>query len=142
VTNILDGHRADGRWRLELRKLRSGIDAFNAAYAYTLDKGDIADWPGFFTDAGRYRITARENFEADLPIGLIYCDGMGMLIDRASAIAQTTTFAPRYLSHINSGVFVKGVDAAGAIHTSTNYVILQTLMEVETTVLQAGEYID
>jgi hypothetical protein len=39
-------------------------------------------------------------------------------------------------------VFVKDVDAAGAIYTSTNYVILQTLMEAETTVLQAGEYID
>lgn len=142
MIEIRDVHRADGGSNKALRGLRPEIDAFNASYAYTLDRGDIADWPGFFTADGRYRLTARENYEADLPIGLIYCDGRGMLIDRAAAIAETTTFAPRYLSHILSGCFVKEIDAEGLICTSTNYVVHQTLMEAETTILQAGEYID
>ena len=122
--------------------LRPLIEDFNARYAYTLDRGNLEDWPGYFAEHGRYRITARENALAGLPIGLIYCDGHGMLNDRVRAILQTTTFAPRYLSHMLSGVFVKGVDAEGVIHAITNYMVLQTLVEGETRILQSGEYVD
>ncbi|MBT5455685.1 MAG: aromatic-ring-hydroxylating dioxygenase subunit beta [Rhodospirillaceae bacterium] len=126
----------------ELRELRFEIEEFNATYAQVLDEGDLYDWPKFFTDDGFYRITGRENADEGLPIGLIYCDGMGMLIDRTRAIVKTTMHAPRYLRHFNSNVQVLGVSADGEIESRSNYLVVETLMEDKTRIFQAGRYDD
>ena len=142
----------------ELRDLRFEIEEFNTEYAHgqdaghggaavevmrhVLDEGDLYDWPGFFTDDGFYRITGRENADEGLPIGLIYCDGKGMLIDRTRAIVKTTMHAPRYLRHYTSNVQVLGVGAAGDIEARSNYLVVETLMEDKTRIFQGGRYDD
>lgn len=126
----------------ELRELRFEIEEFNTAYAHVLDEGDLYDWPKFFTDDCTYRITGRENADEGLPIGLIYCDGMGMLIDRTRAIIKTTMHAPRYLRHYTSNVQVLGVGAGGEIESRSNYLVTETLMEDKTRIFQAGRYDD
>jgi len=50
--------------------------------------------------------------------------------------------APRYLRHYNSNVRVIGVDADGTIRSESNYLVLETLMEEETRIFQAGLYMD
>lgn len=127
-----------GQWR----DLRFEIEEFNIAYAYTLDEGDLAAWPDFFTADGFYRITSCENADAGLPIGLVYCDGRGMLIDRIRAVMKTTMHEPRYLRHYNSNVRVLDVDGAGVVRASSNYLVVETLMSGETRILQAGRYDD
>jgi len=72
-----------GRAPASLRELRLEIEEFNAEYAAVLDAGRVQDWPQFFTEDAIYRITGRENADAGLPVGLVYCEGMGMLGDRA-----------------------------------------------------------
>ncbi len=126
----------------ELRELRFEIEEFNTEYAQVLDEGDLYDWPAFFTDDGFYRITGRENADEGLPIGLIYCDGMGMLIDRTRAIVKTTMHAPRYLRHYHSNVQVLGVGDNDEIEARSNYLVVETLMEDETRIFQAGRYDD
>lgn len=126
----------------ELRELRFEIEEFNTEYAHVLDEGDLNDWPDYFIDDGVYRITGRENADAGLPIGLIYCDGRGMLVDRVRAILKTTMYAPRYLRHYTSNVQVLGVNAAGDIEARSNYLVLETLMEDMTRIFQAGRYDD
>jgi len=126
----------------ELRELRFEIEEFNTEYAHVLDEGDLYDWPDFFTDDGFYRITGRENADEGLPIGLIYCDGKGMLIDRTRAIVKTTMHAPRYLRHYTSNVQVLSVGAAGEIEARSNYLVVETLMEDKTRIFQAGRYDD
>ncbi len=126
----------------ELRELRFEIEEFNTEYAQLLDEGNLYDWPKFFTDDGFYRITGRENADEGLPIGLIYCDGMGMLIDRTRAIVKTTMHAPRYLRHYNSNVQVLGVGDNDEIEARSNYLVVETLMEDETRIFQAGRYDD
>src|SRR5262245_21517121 len=79
------------------RTARFEIDEFNTEYAAALDAGDVAAWPGFFTDDALYRITGRDNADADLPVGLVLCEGIGMFKDRALAISSTMMFAPRYM---------------------------------------------
>ncbi len=127
-----------GAWR----DLRFEIEEFNIDYAHTLDEGDLATWPDFFTADGFYRITSRENADAGLPIGLVYCDGRGMLIDRIRAVMQTTMHEPRYLRHYNSNVRVLDVTADGAVRASSNYLVVETTMDGETRILQAGRYDD
>src|SRR5690606_30979121 len=70
----------------EARALRFEIEEFNAEYAAALDALEIDRWPEFFTDDAFYRITARENFDAGLPVGLVWCDGKPMMRDRAAAV--------------------------------------------------------
>jgi anthranilate 1,2-dioxygenase small subunit len=125
----------------ELIQLRWQIEEFNCSYTETLDRGDIEAWPAFFTEDGVYRLMARDNAEACLPLSLISCDGMGMLKDRAYAIAHTEMFAPRYISHHVSQIRVTQVD--GEIVTAqASYMILETLTDEPTRILQSGRYFD
>jgi 3-phenylpropionate/cinnamic acid dioxygenase small subunit len=126
----------------ELRDLRLEIEDFNTEYAVVLDAGRVADWPGFFTEDAIYRITGRENWDANLPVGLVYCEGMGMLRDRALAIAKTTMFAPRYLMHQISNTRVLSVDPSGLIAAEANYALYETLVDERTTLQQVGRYHD
>ena len=126
----------------ELRELRFEIEEFNTEYARVLDDGDLETWPGFFADDGLYRITSRENADDDLPIGLIYCDGRGMLIDRIRAVTKTTMHEPRYLRHFTSNVRIAGVGDGGAISSASNYLVVETLMEGGTNIFQSGRYED
>src|SRR5690242_15816135 len=110
-----------------LRELRLDIEEFNFAYAATLDDGKLADWPSFFTEDAFYRIRSRENADAGLPVGLVYCEGRKMIIDRAFAIIHTAMFEPRYFRHVISNTRVLGVDPDGIISATSNYLLLETL---------------
>jgi len=67
--------------RLELHELY-------ADYAACLDSDTLERWPDFFTEECAYRITSAENYEAGLPLGLIYATSKNMLKDRVSALRQ------------------------------------------------------
>jgi len=124
------------------RALRLELEEFHADYCHALDNGRIEEWPGFFAKDALYRITARENAEAGLPVGLVYCEGLAMIKDRAFAIAGTAMFAPRYLLHMVSNLRIAEVDGAGGIAAEANYLVLQTLIDEDTTIHQAGRYFD
>jgi 3-phenylpropionate/cinnamic acid dioxygenase small subunit len=124
------------------RALRPEIEEFHAEYCYILDNGRIEEWPRFFAEDAIYRITARENVEADLPVGLVYCEGLAMIRDRAFAIAGTAMFAPRYLQHMVSNLRITAEAPDGTISAETSYLLLQTLVDEDTRVHQAGRYFD
>jgi 3-phenylpropionate/cinnamic acid dioxygenase small subunit len=130
---------SDGR---RLRELRLEIEEFNSEYAAVLDSGKIEEWPRFFTEDAIYRITGRENADAGLPVGLVYCEGMGMLRDRALAIAKTTMFAPRYLLHQVSNARVLEASVSGEIRAAANYALFETLVDEKTILQQVGCYHD
>ncbi len=123
------------------RELRLEIEEFHAAYCWTLDRGALEEWPEYFTDDAVYRITARENADAGLPVGLVYADSKAMIRDRAFAIQHTQMFAPRYLQHFVTNVRV--ISAQGdAVKAQANYLLLQTLVDGPSTIQQAGRYYD
>ncbi len=126
----------------ELREIRLEIEEFNADYAAVLDAGRVEEWPRFFTEDALYRITGRENADANLPVGLVYCEGMAMLRDRALAISKTTMFAPRYLLHQVTNTRVLAVEASGEIAAEANYALYETLVDEKTTLQQVGRYRD
>lgn len=126
----------------EARELRLEIEEFNTEYARVLDALEVGRWPDFFTEDGFYRVTAKENADADLPVGLVWCEGRPMLRDRVAAIRKTMVYAPRYIRHMISNTRINGVEADGAIRAEANYLILETLMEDETRIFQAGQYRD
>ncbi len=74
-----------------------GLTELNQAYADSLDSGDLAAWPDFFTTDGVYKAQGRENFDRGLPLAAMLCDGRCMLDDRVTVISQIMVYAPRSL---------------------------------------------
>lgn len=124
-------------------RLRLEIDEFNVAYCRALDEFRLLDWVECFADDCLYAVTARENHDAGLPVGLVYCEGKGMVHDRAFAIANTAMFAPRYLRHFVSNLQVGEARADGTVPAESNYLLVQTLHDrPEPKLHQVGRYID
>jgi anthranilate 1,2-dioxygenase small subunit len=138
----LTGYEAIEVERATARNLRFAIEEFNAEYCAVLDCGEIEKWPHFFTEDAIYRITAKENADAGLPVGLVYAEGRNMMHDRAVAIARTQMFAPRYNLHLVGNVRVTKVDELGEITAQSNFILLQTLVDGPTTLHLAGRYYD
>ena len=128
--------------RLEALLLHREIEEFNNAYAAALDENRLADWAEMFTDDGSYVVISRENADRNMPVGLIYCENKGMILDRANAM-KTEMFAPRYLRHIVGNLQVLGDEENGDIRARCNYVVVQVLFDRPDAKLhQVGVYYD
>ena len=84
---------ADDR-RIAALLLHREVEEFNNAYATALDEGRLVDWAELFVDDAFYVVISRENADRNMPVGLIYCENKGMILDRANAM-KTEMFAPR-----------------------------------------------
>lgn len=127
--------------RAALREMRWLVEEFHYEYAAVMDRCEIDRWPSFFTENGVYRLIARDNADANLPLSLMSCEGMGMLKDRAYAIAHTEMFAPRYIQHHISQIRVTEIQGE-LIRAEAAYVVLETLIDEPTRLLQCGRYYD
>jgi len=130
-----------GLARARAHEYRMAIEDFHYEYAAVLDRGEIERWPEFFTEDAVYRMTARDNVDAGLPLDLVACEGSGMFKDRAYAIAHTEMYAPRYVQHHISNVRVLAVEGP-LVSAEANYLILETLTDEPTKLLQSGKYYD
>jgi 3-phenylpropionate/cinnamic acid dioxygenase small subunit len=121
--------------------LRLEIEELHAAYAYCLDYGNIEDWPGFFTEDCVYKLISRENWDLGLPLGTMFAEKRGGLLDRVASVKQTTVYHPRYLTHLISHTRVIG-ENEGVIEAIAHYAVLETLPNQYTQILNAGRYLD
>jgi len=126
---------------MNLKDLRFEVEEVYYDYVECIDDGELERWPDFFTDECLYKIIPRENFERNLPLATMLCESKGMLKDRVVAIRQTSMYAPRALRHLISNIRIKGQED-GFIRVQANYVVLQTLIDDETRVFNAGKYLD
>src|SRR5262249_41427722 len=83
--------------RLELQDLY-------AEYAACLDTDALERWPELFTEDCAYRVTSAENYEAGLPLGLIYATSRAMLHDRVRALRDANIYEPQRYRHLISGI--------------------------------------
>src|SRR6266849_10788584 len=83
--------------RLELQDLYSD-------YAACLDSDALERWPEFFIEECVYRITSAENYEAGLPLGLIYATSRNMLKDRVRALREANIYEPQRYRHLVSSI--------------------------------------
>ena len=131
-----------GDARIAALLLHHEIEIFNGAYAAALDEQRLVDWAEMFTDDAFYVVISRENADRNMPVGLIYCENKGMILDRANAM-KSEMFAPRYLRHIIGSLQVLGEEPNGDIRARANYVVIQVLFDRPTATLhQVGVYYD
>ncbi|TKC99406.1 aromatic-ring-hydroxylating dioxygenase subunit beta [Polyangium fumosum] len=121
--------------------LRAAVEDVLYDYAAALDEGALERWPFFFTAGALYEVVSRENEERGLPLALVRCEGRGMMIDRATALKEVLFYSPRTYRHFISNVRPVW-RSEERIEAVSNFVLLQTLVERETTVLVAGQYRD
>lgn len=122
--------------------LRAALDALLADYVYVLDEDALDEWPDFFVEDCVYKVVPRENYDMDLPLAVLSCEGQGMLRDRVTAIRETLLFEPRVLRHVTSGMRVLGIDTDGSVRCQTNYVVYENTADQTNSVFSVGRYMD
>ncbi len=126
---------------LEAVARRLEIEQLYTDYVHCLDADELERWPDFFTEDCFYRITSAENYEAGLPLGLIYATSRNMLKDRVSALREANIYEPQRYRHLVSSVKVVEEKAA-TIELSANFLVVRTMQEGDMTLFAAGRYLD
>ena len=86
-------------------------------------------------------MTSRENYDLNLPVCLIQCDGLGLFRDRISALRKANIFEPHTYCHMTSALKITGSD--GKEHRAqSNFTIIRTMSEGAMSIFACGKYID
>jgi 3-phenylpropionate/cinnamic acid dioxygenase small subunit len=122
-------------------EIKLQVQDLNARYAQAIDDNKLEAWPDFFTEQGRYRVTTAENFERDLPLGMIYATSRAMLRDRVRSLRDANVYeAQRYRHIIGSPLIADG--EGGAVDAQTSFIIARIMHTGETTLFATGRYHD
>jgi anthranilate 1,2-dioxygenase small subunit len=120
---------------------RLELDQLYADYAHCLDNDELEDWPDFFTDDCAYRITSAENFEAGLPIGIVYATSKNMLVDRVMALRKANIYEPQRYRHLIGAIKI-GAEEAGMLPVVANVIVVRIMQDGAMTLFAAGRYVD
>jgi anthranilate 1,2-dioxygenase small subunit len=129
---------------LEAVARRLELDQLYTDYAHCLDADELERWPDFFTEDCFYRITSAENYEAGLPLGLIYATSRNMLKDRVSALREANIYEPQRYRHLVSSIKIVGNVSEGpeALDLAANFLVVRTMQDGDMTIFGAGRYVD
>jgi anthranilate 1,2-dioxygenase small subunit len=124
--------------RLQLQYL---VTELNALHAELIDDDRLEDWLELFVANGSYRVISRENFDRDMSVAAIFCDSRAMLTDRIVSLRRANIYPVHHYRHILGPSHI--LTAAGnGISAQTNYVVLQTRNDGQTTIYNTGKYLD
>lgn len=126
---------------LSPQELQFQVAQLLGAYVEAIDDDQLEKWPEFFVDECVYKIISRENADSGLPAAAMFCDSKGMLRDRVVSLRHANIYARHYYRHLLSNILVKEVDGLVA-RVQSNYLVLQTLLNGDTSVFNAGKYLD
>ena len=121
--------------------LQYEVERLHARYVHALDADKLEDWPGFFTENGRYRITTAENEERNLPMPVLYAEGRAMMRDRVQSLRHANIYEPQRYRHMVSAVLVEQESAALARSTA-NFLVIRIMQDGGTMIFASGRYID
>jgi len=122
-------------------ELQLGVENLLARYAHAIDDDRLEDWPDFFVENGRYRITTAENFERDLPLPILYADSRAMLRDRVSALRHANLYEAQRYRHNVSCTLVERLDAHAARAVS-GFQVVRIMHSGESMLFASGRYLD
>jgi anthranilate 1,2-dioxygenase small subunit len=117
------------------------LAAFLTRYADTLDDGRVDDWVDFFTDDGIYQVTTRENEDANYPVGIVYCEGRGMLLDRIKALKIANIYESHVYCHLNGQPTILR-DDGGLLTVRSNFAVYRTMYDGGSELFATGRYLD
>jgi 3-phenylpropionate/cinnamic acid dioxygenase small subunit len=121
--------------------LQLRIENLYARYAHCIDDDRLEEWPDFFVENGRYRVTTAENVARDLPLPIIYADSRAMLRDRVTALRNANIYEPQRYRHIVSSVLVERIDTKTA-RAVANFQVVRIMHTGESMLFATGRYLD
>jgi anthranilate 1,2-dioxygenase small subunit len=120
---------------------RLAIEQLYTHYAQCLDADALERWPEFFTEDCRYRITSAENYEAGLPLAIIYATSKNMLHDRVTALREANIYEPQRYRHFVSGLNITADDGA-ALEVVANVMVVRIMQDGAMSLFAVGRYLD
>src|SRR5436189_4168182 len=117
------------------------VENLLARYVHALDDDRLEEWPEFFVEQGRYRITTAENFERNLPLPIIYADSRAMLADRVSALRHANIYEAQRYRHTVSSTLIERIDGNTARATS-NFQVVRIMHTGDSMLFAGGRYLD
>jgi len=121
--------------------LQFAVENLLARYAHALDDDRLEEWPDFFVEQGRYRITTAENHARNLPLPIIYADSRAMLRDRVSALRHANIYEAQRYRHVISSVLVERLDRH-TVRAASNFQVVRIMHTGESTLFASGRYLD
>ena len=121
--------------------LNNDLIALNADYAAALDDNRLEEWPSFFTEDCFYRITTLQNYERNLPAGLVYADSRQMLADRILSLRKANVYETQGYRHLLGLPRVREQDGDTA-RVETGFAVLRIMRTGETAIFASGRYFD
>lgn len=124
--------------RLQLQQL---VTELNALHAELIDDDRLEEWPDLFAAECTYTVIARENHERNMSLAAIFCDSRRMLVDRIVSLRKANIFPVHNYRHILGPTRVVSLEGMLA-KVQTNYAVLMTRTDGQTTIYNSGKYID
>jgi len=121
--------------------LQLTVENLLARYVHALDDDRLEEWPDFFVEQGRYRITTAENLERKLPLPIVYADSRAMLRDRVSALRHANIYEAQRYRHTVSSTLIERIDGNTARATS-NFQVVRTMHTGDSMLFAGGRYLD
>ena len=120
---------------------RCAIEQLYTDYVHCLDADELEAWPDFFTEDCRYRITSAENYEAGLPLGIVYATSRNMLHDRVTALRQANIYEPQRYRHFVSSLNVAD-DNGTTVEAAANIMVVRIMQDGAMSLFAVGRYVD
>ncbi len=117
------------------------VSSLHSEYSLVVDSEDWDRWLDMFVEDCQYKLQARENFDAGLPLATLAFSSKGMLKDRIYAISETLYHEPYYQRHVVSTPLITSVDN-DVIRAEANYAVFRTKPDQLSEVFNVGRYID
>ena len=121
--------------------LQYRVERLLAEYVQCIDDDRLEAWPGYFAADCIYKIAALENTSRGLPVAAIFCDSIGMLIDRIVSLRKANIFERHQYRHVVSSTILSDV-AHNSLRARSHYVVYRTRGTGVTELFSAGVYED
>lgn len=126
---------------LEQMQLQHVAAQLNALHAELIDDDRLEEWPELFQEKCRYSVISAENHDRSLNLAAVFCDSRGMLVDRIVSLRRANIFPAHAYRHILGPTRVVSSNEQ-IVSAQTNYVVLMTRNDGQTSIYNSGKYID
>ena len=122
-------------------KSQAQVERLHARYCHALDEDRLEEWPGFFTENGRYRIATAENEARGLPLPVLYAESRAMLRDRVASLRHANIYEPQRYRHMVSNVLVEKISDQAA-RSVASFLVIRVMESGDTLLFASGRYLD
>ena len=121
--------------------IQLAVENLHARYCHALDEDRLEDWPGFFTEDGRYRIATAENEARGLPLPVLSADSRAMLRDRVASLRHANIYEPQSYRHLVSSIIIDPLEGS-RVKSTSNFLVIRVMQSGETMLFASGRYVD